>query len=137
MIEVNQIVKNLNDDEPAKVTGIQNLGLMISIDFIGINSGKAGNRMLSDEEFEALETVSSEGTFNFSGDAKRFKLFTEAERISSAYQFDPLFAVNCSIVDPLPHQVEAVYKFLLPLPKIRFLLAYGKRISRSSSGWVS
>lgn len=30
---------------------------------------------------------------------------------------------HCSIVDPLPHQVEAVYKFLLPLPKIRFLLA--------------
>jgi SNF2 family DNA or RNA helicase len=53
----------------------------------------------------------------------RFSLFAEAERIHSAYQFDPLFAVNCSIVDPLPHQVEAVYKFLLPMPKIRFLLA--------------
>jgi replicative superfamily II helicase len=27
------------------------------------------------------------------------------------------------VVDPLPHQVEAVYKYLLPQPKIRFLLA--------------
>jgi hypothetical protein len=50
-------------------------------------------------------------------------LFAEAERIASAFRFDPLFAVNCSIIDPLPHQVEAVYKFLLPLPRIRFLLA--------------
>ncbi|UZJ38781.1 helicase-related protein [Prosthecochloris sp. SCSIO W1103] len=123
MIEENQIVKKLTDDEPAKVTRIQKLGPMISVDFVGVNTSKSGNRMLSDEEFSALETVSREGTFNFTGDAKRFKLFTEAERISSAYQFDPLFAVNCSIVDPLPHQVEAVYKFLLPLPKIRFLLA--------------
>ena len=40
---------------------------------------------------------------------------TEAERIKSAFQFDPLFAVNCSIVDPLPHQVEVVYKFLVSM----------------------
>jgi hypothetical protein len=35
----------------------------------------------------------------------------------------PIFAVNASIVAPLPHQVEAVYRYLLPLPRIRFLLA--------------
>src|SRR5439155_21216991 len=40
-----------------------------------------------------------------------------------AHQFDPLFAVNSNIVDPLPNQVEAVYRYLLPLPRIRFLLA--------------
>ena len=52
-----------------------------------------------------------------------FLLGAEAERIRIAHQFDPLFAVNSSIVDPLPHQVEAVYRYLLPLPRIRFLLA--------------
>jgi superfamily II DNA helicase RecQ len=50
-------------------------------------------------------------------------LGAEAERIRIAHQFDPLFAVNSSVVDPLPHQVEAVYRYLLPLPRIRFLLA--------------
>ncbi|MEI6141141.1 MAG: DEAD/DEAH box helicase [Mariniphaga sp.] len=79
--------------------------------------------MLSTNAFEQLEVLTQEGSFNFKGDPVRFALFAEAERINSAYQFDPLFAVNCSIVDPLPHQVEAVYKFLLPQPKIRFLLA--------------
>ena len=44
-------------------------------------------------------------------------------RIQTAYQFDPLFAVNSSAVDILPHQIEAVYRYILPLPRIRFLLA--------------
>ncbi|NIA11344.1 MAG: DUF3883 domain-containing protein, partial [Nitrospiraceae bacterium] len=57
------------------------------------------------------------------GDPNAFLLGAEAERIRIAYQFDPLFAVNSSVVDPLPHQVEAVYRYLLPLPRIRFLLA--------------
>jgi len=52
-----------------------------------------------------------------------FLLGVEAKRISIAYQFDPMFAVNSSVVDELPHQIEAVYKYLLPLPRIRFLLA--------------
>lgn len=70
-----------------------------------------------------MQVVTSNGVFNFSGNPDKFILFAEAERINSAYQFDPLFAINCSVVDPLPHQVEAVYKFLLPQPRIRFLLA--------------
>src|SRR5690625_7302941 len=72
-----------------------------------------------------LEFVSNKGSFDFSGDPEKFTLYTEAERIRSAFQFDPLFAVNCSIVDPLPHQIEAVYNYLLPLPRMRVLLADG------------
>ena len=96
---------------------------MVSLHFTGVNSNRASNKILAREAFEKLEVLSEQGQFNFTGDPKRFALFAEAERIASAHQFDPLFAVNCSIVDPLPHQVEAVYKFLLPQPKIRFLLA--------------
>jgi superfamily II DNA or RNA helicase len=122
-IEPGQIVKNLLPSEPVTVNQIQPLGSMVSIKFTGINTKRANTKVISKAEFESLEMLSQEGTFNFKGNATRFGLFAEAERINSAYQFDPLFAVNCSIVDPLPHQVEAVYKFLLPLPKIRFLLA--------------
>lgn len=122
-IEPGQIVKNLIPTEPVTVNQIQPLGSMMSIKFTGINSNRANTKVISKAEFENLEMLSQEGTFNFKGDPTRFGLYAEAERINSAYQFDPLFAVNCSIIDPLPHQVEAVYKFLLPLPKIRFLLA--------------
>ena len=40
-----------------------------------------------------------------------------------AYEFDPYFGLSISRVDPLPRQLEAVYKHLLKLPSVRFLLA--------------
>lgn len=122
-VTTGQIVKNLVASEPVTVTKIQDLGSMISVEFTGVNSNVSSNKIITRSAFEKLEVLTAQGVFNFTGDPKKFGLFAEAERINSAYQFDPLFAVNCSIVDPLPHQVEAVYKFLLPLPKIRFLLA--------------
>lgn len=120
---INQIVKNLIPSEPVIINQIQDLGKMVSVSFTGVNSNLSSNKIIAREIFEKLEVLTAQGQFNFMGDAQKFSLYAEAERINSAYQFDPLFAVNCSIVDPLPHQVEAVYKFLLPLPKIRFLLA--------------
>ncbi len=122
-VQPNQIVKNLIVSEPVAINKIQKLGGSFSISYTGVNTNRANTKVVTAAEFENLEVLTEEGTFNFKGDPTRFALFAEAERINSAYQFDPLFAVNCSIVDPLPHQVEAVYKFLLPLPKIRFLLA--------------
>lgn len=122
-LQIGQIVKNLIPSEAVTVNQIQPLGSMYSLKFTGVNSNRANTKVISKEQYESLEVLTEEGTFNFKGNPTNFALFAEAERINSAYQFDPLFAVNCSIIDPLPHQVEAVYKFLLPLPKIRFLLA--------------
>jgi len=122
-IEPGQIVKNLIPTEAVTINQVQALGPMVSLKYTGVNTRRVNTKVITREQFEALEVLTGEGQFNFSGDPAGFLLFAEAERIHSAYQFDPLFAVNCSIVDPLPHQVEAVYKFLLPLPRIRFLLA--------------
>jgi len=123
MINVGTIVKNLIPSEPVVINKIQELGTMFSIKYTGINSNKSNSKVISVKECNQLIALTSEGEFNFTGDPEKFVLFAEAERIHSAYQFDPLFAINCSVVDPLPHQIEAVYKFLLPQPKIRFLLA--------------
>ncbi len=122
-IQPGQIVKNLISSEPVTIDKIQPMGSGVNVKFTGVNSRRANSKVISIEEFEHLEMLTEDGSFNFKGDPVRFALFAEGERINSAYQFDPLFAVNCSIVDPLPHQVEAVYKFLIPQPKIRFLLA--------------
>lgn len=123
MIEVGNIVNNLIPSEAVKIIKVQKLGIRYSFEYVGINSQRKGSKVLNEEQINNLELVSDEGEFNFKGDPEKFVLFAEAERINSAYQFDPLFAINCSVVDPLPHQVEAVYKYLLPQPKIRFLLA--------------
>jgi hypothetical protein len=55
--------------------------------------------------------------------AEDFFLLIEAHRIRLAYQFDPQLAVSISQVDPLPHQIEAVYHYILQSPRIRFLIA--------------
>ncbi|MDP8210549.1 MAG: helicase-related protein [Candidatus Stygibacter australis] len=123
MLEEGSIILNLIEGESVKLTKIQRLGIMYSLKFIGTQSNLESNKIISKEELDSLEIIGKEGEYSFKGDPQKFKLYAEAERINSAYQFDPLFAVNCSIIDPLPHQVEAVYKYLLPLPKIRFLLA--------------
>lgn len=47
----------------------------------------------------------------------------EAARLGLAYEYDPYFSLSIARVDPLPHQLEAVYHYILPLPRIRFLLA--------------
>lgn len=53
----------------------------------------------------------------------RFRLAIEAARLALAYEYDPYFSLSIARVDPLPHQLEAVYHNILPLPQIRFLLA--------------
>jgi superfamily II DNA or RNA helicase len=57
------------------------------------------------------------------GDPLGFKLAAEATRIRLAYTYDPLFAVSVARIDPLPHQLEAVYGYMLRQPRLRFLLA--------------
>jgi superfamily II DNA or RNA helicase len=123
MVEEGNIIKNIVPTETVIINKIKTLGSKYSLEFTGVNSQKRSSKILDLEQIENLEVIGNEGQFNFKGDPDKFVLFAEAERINSAYQFDPLFAINCSVVDALPHQVEAVYKYLLPQPRIRFLLA--------------
>lgn len=60
---------------------------------------------------------------DFSCDPEAFFLVNEGRRIRLAHQFDPLYAVNVSQIDPLPHQIDGVYFHILKHPRIRFLLA--------------
>jgi superfamily II DNA or RNA helicase len=57
------------------------------------------------------------------GDPLGFRLAAEATRIRLAYTYDPQFAASVARIDPLPHQLEAVYYYMLPQPRLRFLLA--------------
>ena len=44
-------------------------------------------------------------------------------RLKLAYEYDPYFSLSIARVDPLPHQLEAVYDYFIKAPRIRFLLA--------------
>ena len=85
-------------------------------------AGSLGQRMLyrADESRVSLATVSR---WSFEAPAADLKLAAEARRISLAARFDPYLAVRTSAVEPLPHQISAVYQHMLPQLPLRFLLA--------------
>ena len=70
-----------------------------------------------------IEVVEAGRPWSFDGDGALFRLVSEAHRINLAYLFDPLLAVHTSLVEPLPHQITAVYGEMLPRQPLRFLLA--------------
>ena len=116
------VVSGLDGSELVEIQRATPFGGKTLVEGVGLTSRRMIRRPLSAEELSALVKVRGQQR-GFDGDAGLFLLGVEAERIRIAHQFDPLFAVNASVVDPLPHQVEAVYRYLLPLPRIRFLLA--------------
>ena len=61
--------------------------------------------------------------WSFDADGSLLRLVTEANRIKLAHYFDPYLAIHTSLVDPLPHQITAVYGEMLPRQPLRFLLA--------------
>lgn len=75
------------------------------------------------EEDQVTEVASSSSAFAFNGDAHLFQLALEAQRIRLAPHFDPYIAMDSSKIDPLPHQLKAVYDIMLHRHPLRFLLA--------------
>ena len=71
----------------------------------------------------ALEIEEAGRAWSFDADGKLFRLASEALRIRLAHLFDPYLAVHTSNLDPLPHQIRAVYGEMLPRQPLRFLLA--------------
>lgn len=85
--------------------------------------GTIKERLLLASDESEVSIASSERPFSFDGDAAAFQLACEAKRIDFAFLFDPMMAVHTSNVEPLPHQITAVYESLLPRQPLRFVLA--------------
>ena len=86
-------------------------------------TGKVANEILYRHDETRLKIVEAGRPWSFDGDGAMFRLVSEAQRIRLAHLFDPLLAVHTSVVDPLPHQITAVYESMLPRQPLRFLLA--------------
>jgi superfamily II DNA or RNA helicase len=86
-------------------------------------SGRVANQLLYRQDESRLQVVEHGRPWSFDGDGHLFRLVSEAHRIRLAHLFDPVLAVHTSIVEPLPHQITAVYESMLPRQPLRFLLA--------------
>lgn len=86
-------------------------------------AGRVANLLLYRSDEPRLEVVEQGRPWSFDGDGAWFRLVSEAHRIRLAYLFDPVLAIHTSLVEPLPHQITAVYEAMLPRQPLRYLLA--------------
>jgi superfamily II DNA or RNA helicase len=108
--------------EKIKVVSWKRLGDLILINGVGLDSERLYRSVLSEDKLQNLKIIKLKER-DFSADAEIFFLVLEGKRIRLAHQFDPFYAVSVSQIDPLPHQIDAVYFHMLKQPRIRFLLA--------------
>ncbi|MBK8904534.1 MAG: DUF3883 domain-containing protein [Anaerolineaceae bacterium] len=97
------------------------MGESIKLIGTGLETNQTYQPILSLTELESLTVSPAKQPFD--GDANRFRLGIEALRLGLAYEYDPYFALSIARIDPLPHQLEAVYDYFIKAPRIRFLLA--------------
>jgi len=85
--------------------------------------GQTKERLLGRVDEQSMSVATVERPWSFDGDGAAFQLTCEAKRIDLAFLFDPMMAVYTSNVEPLPHQITAVYESMLPKQPLRFVLA--------------
>ncbi len=107
--------------EPVEVLTVIPMGASVKLVAVGLRTKTVHQPVLDAEQVAQLVVTPKDEPFD--GDAAKFRLGIEAHRLGLAYEYDPYFSLSIARVDPLPHQLEAVYEYFLKLPRIRFLLA--------------
>jgi superfamily II DNA or RNA helicase len=120
-LKPNQVLRGPLFPEPVQVIVTVPMGQSVKLVGKGLSSGKVYEPILTLENLGLLESTSE--TEPFDGDPRKFRIGIEAMRLALAFEYDPYFSLSIARVDPLPHQLEAVYDYFLTLPRIRFLLA--------------
>ena len=122
-IKVNAQIRGLQGSEIVTVIQVAPVGDASLTVFYKDNQGKLGEQMLFRSDEPRLELAEAGRAWAFDAPGADFKLGLEAYRISQAALFDPMMAVHTSNVEPLPHQISAVYEHMLPRQPLRYVLA--------------
>jgi superfamily II DNA or RNA helicase len=121
-ISIGQIVSGALFSEPMRVLTVTAINAETwELGLVGIQTQVFRSVPLSLSELQRLKIAASSCTYD--GDCELLRLGLQAYSLGIAYEFDPYFGLSISRVDPLPHQLEAVYDYLLKLARVRFLLA--------------
>lgn len=85
--------------------------------------GQLGSQILYRGDEATVDVLGDSLPWSFGADADKMRLVSEAYRIHLAHLFDPYLAVHTSAIQPLPHQITAVYQEMLPRLPLRYILA--------------
>ena len=108
--------------EPMRVETVRRNGANTwNVGLVGVRSEQFRRVSLTHDDI--LDLTIADPSLPYDGDAQALRLGLQAHSLGIAHEFDPYFGLSISRVDPLPHQLEAVYEHLLKLPTVRFLLA--------------
>lgn len=116
-------VRGIQGDEIVRVVQVEPVGDNALTVYYKDGQGRLGEQMLFRSDEARLELAQAGRPWSFDAPGNDFKLVLEAYRISQAALFDPMMAVHTSNVEPLPHQISAVYESMLPRQPLRFVLA--------------
>src|ERR1700693_1958390 len=121
-INTGQILTGSLFNEPMRVETVEASGSASwVVGLVGTQSERFRRVTITADDLKRLKIVDPRSSFD--GDGRLLRLGLQAYALGIAYEFDPYFGLSISRVDPLPHQLEAVYDYLLKLPRVRFLLA--------------
>lgn len=116
-------VRGIQTNAIVRIVQVEPVGESAITVYYKDNQGRLGEQMLFRSDELRLELADVGRPWAFDAEGADFKLGLEAYRISQASLFDPMMAVHTSNVEPLPHQISAVYEYMLPKQPLRFVLA--------------
>ncbi len=122
-IKKGSVINGVVPGRPVKIVSMEKIGNDTLTIYYRDENGQLGERILFRADENNLEIVREGRPWSFTANPKDFKLAAEAYRIHLAHLFDPLMAIHSSSIDPLPHQITAVYEDMLPKQPLRFVLA--------------
>lgn len=122
-IQPQQRISGMTPSGPVTIQVVNQYGPdTVSVIYTDQN-GSVAQQLLNREDEQRLTAAQSKSLPPLDADTNEFKLAAEALRIQLAWMYDPMLAVNTSAVEPLPHQISAVYEHMLPRQPLRYLLA--------------
>lgn len=122
-IKPGALIQGLEPGEVVRIVTSEPIGSDALTVYYKKNDGSLLERLIyRNDEFNLSLAVSGR-PWSFDAPGADFKLAVEANRINLAYLFDPMMAVHTSNVEPLPHQITAVYEAMLPRQPLRYILA--------------
>ncbi|OMG61446.1 RNA helicase [Stutzerimonas balearica] len=122
-IKKDALTRGIEPEEIVRIVSVERVGEHAVTVIYKTNQGRLGEQMLFRTDEARLELAEAGRPWAFDASAEEFKLGLEALRIQLAHLFDPMMAVHTSNVEPLPHQISAVYEFMLQRQPLRFVLA--------------
>lgn len=122
-IKVGSHLTGIAGNEPVDVVAVQWYGANVMEITYKNSMGVPGTQLLYREDTEKIHVKDNHLPWSFDADGNQMRLASEAYRIGLAHLFDPYLALRTSSVEPLPHQISAVYQEMLPRLPLRFVLA--------------